>query len=937
METFLEKTADYILNNYINNTQNLTVVLPNRRGSLYLKKYISQKIAKPIFLPDIISIEDFIIKIAELEIADNVFLLLEFYKSYCNIEGDNAKDFQEVFKWAKQVLKDYNEIDLYLVNPDDIFKAIDEATVIKTWNLGAPLTPYQKRYLKFFQSLGLYYNEFANNLSQKKYAYQGFVYRRATEKINSFIKNSKNQTFLFAGLNALTPSEEKIIFTLKNEGYAKLLWDADEYYMTDTKQEAGFFLRRFKKLIKDNEFLWNENNISLNKKKINITGTQGKVLQAKHAGNILKEMINNNNNIENVALVLADEKLLFPVLNSIPKNLDKFNITMGAPLAQLPIAQVYESLFNLHLNSKVINGKTFFPATDIVEFIEHPYIYKLFESVFNNIIKNLKSGKAYFESNEVLNFSDNNNTKNLLKLIVSDWDNKPSKALCDFKSINNQLINIFSSNEKTTDNIEYEYIFHFQNIIKKFDDIIKQYDIEIGIKPFYSLFRHALNSVQLPFYGEPLCGLQIMGLLETRTLDFEKIILLSANEGVLPAGKSEPTFIPSDIRKIYRLPVTGDKDAVYAYHFYRLLHKCNELHIIYNTKQDTFGAGEKSRFIKQIEYELPQLNSNTIITNNIVTFNEININNANPIYIEKNEYIFNKLKARAIKGLAPSALNSYIACPLKFYFSQIAEIPEKDDDIYDINHARFGSAVHEVLDILYKNILNVIPQPEMLHQMRKDAHNITNWVFNNKFENFDISSGKNLLAYNAVQRIVENYLHYEEKRIKYNPDNFVVHLLEQTLNYTRIFNINDEEIEVLLKGKADRIDINANVARIIDYKTGKTYNNELNAEKADDLLINTNLSKCFQLLMYSYLFSKNENCRNSAFVAGIISVGSPTTGFMKAKLNNSSQLNISDLKEVEEVIFQIINQIFDKNIAFEQTKNLDNCKYCSYLPICSRD
>ena len=933
MQSFLDKTATYILENYTD-TKNLTVILPNRRAALYLKKHLAKKITKPIFCPEIFSIEDFIIKISGFEIADNFSLLLEFYKAYCEVELQNSKSFDEVFKWAKQVLKDYNEIDISLVDSDKIFIAVTEAAIIKTWNLGAPLTEHQKRYVYFYQSLGKYYTVFVQNLLNKKYAYQGLVYRKAAENIDNLIKTFDNEKFIFAGLNALTPAEEKIIFTLYNQGFAQLLWDADKYYVNNDLQEAGAFIRNYKLNI-NNEFLWLEDNIVQNPKTIHITATQGKVLQAKYAGNIIEQFVSENENINDIALVLADENLLFPVLNSLPENLKHFNITMGIPLGQLPAAEVLESVLRIHLNAKINNNKELFFTDDILLCFEHPYIFKLFGEDAINIIKKLRSTAACIDENKICSFTENEHSIELIKIIVSQWNDNPSMALRSFKKLNTELMKIFladNSNRK----IEYEYFYYLNRSINNFENIIKTFNIKTGIKTFYSLFKYALNSIRLPFYGEPLSGLQIMGLLETRTLDFKKIILLSANEGILPADKSEPTFIPFDVRKSFGMKHIREKYAVYAYHFYRLLHHCNEMYIIYNTQQDALSTNEKSRFLQQIEYELPKLNPNIKILNNIFTLNDIKTKNIKNISITKDNNVLNNIKARVVSGLFPTALNNYIACPLKFYYSEIACIPETDE-IYDINYARFGSIVHEVLNNLYLQLIGKCPSPEILQQMHKNVKNITSKVLNTNYQNIDITSGKNLLAYKAIIRMVENYLLYEENRLKKKSDGFIIYNLESILTYKTSLNINGKDIEIMIKGKPDRIETNGSVVRILDYKTGKTENRELKVDSEEGLTKNPELAKAFQLLMYAYLFNKNENFTANQFELGIISIAAPGEGIKKTCFKENYRITSNDLQSFEKVIFQIANELFNTEIPFTQTENREICKYCPYNTICGYD
>ncbi|HRS53359.1 MAG TPA: PD-(D/E)XK nuclease family protein [Bacteroidales bacterium] len=929
MEYFLQKAASYIISNYKDNIKNLKIIVPNKRSSLYLKKYISQKITEPIYCPEIMAIEDFIMKLSKLEIIDNTYLLLEFYKTYCDIETeDSKKNFQEVLRWAGQVLNDFNEIDLYLID-DNIFEAINEVAAIKTWNLGAPLTYYQKKYLTFYHSLKKYYNAFKNQLLKKGYSYQGLAFRMATEKLNT-IKN--DEKFVFLGFNALTPAEEKIIFTLQKNKLAEILWDVDNYYYSNTEHEAGQFLRRY--LSKNKNFNWLEYNIEKEEKEITITGVHGKVLQAKYAGRLIEEQLNQTNNVDKTAIILVDDKLLFPILNSIPKELNNFNITMGLPLRQLTISEIYQNLFDIHLNKKIIKNEEVFLSENIINFLKHPYIIRLLDNNYENIFtKNNHNSSIYISLKDFINNFYNNVNLNNLKLLLSSWEDNSITALNNMQSITNLLINSF------TTSTEKEYLSYFNNIFNKLSETIINLNLNIDIKSLYALFNNVLKYIKIPFYGEPLQDLQIMGLLETRTLDFEKIIILSANENILPTNSLTPTFIPADIRRAYGLPFSKGKDAIYAYHFYRLIQRSKKIHIIYNTKENDFNSGEKSRFIEQIETELPLVNPKIKIIKNILSFKEIQINSIKPISIIKDDLIINNIKEKAKKGFTPTDLNNFIACPLKFYFNQIAKIKDVDDDPYTINSYKFGSIIHEVLKRLYSKCLNSKISSEILTKMQSDVAQTIKGVIDQDFSNIDISTGQNFLAVVSIKKIIENYFSIEKECLANHPDdNFIVSMSEEELQFSTNININNEIIPITLKGKVDRVDTNNDIAFIIDYKTGKTDEKELVIYDFEDLTNDSKFAKSLQLLVYTFLFSKNKKCNANFFEAGIIQLRKSQNNIIKVRLNNSEKFEHGDLKKVEEKILSIIYNIFNKDIPFYQTDNVKEiCVFCPYITICGRD
>jgi hypothetical protein len=623
MTRFLEKTADYLYKSYGDSISDLCIVLPNRRAGLFLHKYLWKSIGKTIWAPAIFSIEDFLINLSGLRICDSVEVLFELYEIHKEMEGTNAQPFDEFTSWAQQLLGDFNEIDSYLVDASDLFTFLNEAKALSIWNLdNKPLTDFEKQYLRFFKSLYTYHKKLGERLLSSNLAYPGLLFKKTAGQINSLAEKMIWKKIIFAGFNAMTRAEEVIIENLVASEKAELLWDADTYYMEDDKQEAGFFLRMWKRKWKNKPFNWIEKDFESSTAKINIIGVPLHVGQAKLCGELLSGHLLKDQPAENTAVVMMDEQLLLPVLNSLPPVVNELNITMGLPLRQTPVYDLFDTIFRMHENTSKFErsenrDNEMFYYRDILKVLQHPYAAQMAGTllkgnafVLEELISEIRSGSRVFLGKEELIRAGTgifSGSLDFLEPVFDSWKD-PLKIIESLRRIVEYLRDGFvlktEEKESHTVRIEIEFLYAFSKIIYRLSTLIEKYHAIKDLRVFHSLFIQLAGLTSLPFYGEPLRGLQMMGMLETRTLDFDNLILLSVNEDLIPSGKTTPSFIPFDIRRHFHLPTYQHKNAVYAYHFYRLIQRAKQVYLLYNTESDELGGGEKSRFIKQIQQEL---------------------------------------------------------------------------------------------------------------------------------------------------------------------------------------------------------------------------------------------------------------------------------------------------------------------------------------------
>ncbi|MEJ6792519.1 MAG: PD-(D/E)XK nuclease family protein [Lacinutrix sp.] len=849
----------------------LCFILPSKRAGVFLRQELSAVVKKTIFSPTIISIEEFVEELAQLKPISNTELLFEFYNTYLELTPKKEQEPFETFsKWAQILLQDFNEIDRYLIDQENIFDYLSAIKTLDHWSLEDNKTSVVKNYLKFWEKLKLYYHHFSTTLIEKKTGYQGLIYREAVENIQNYCATN-TQKHIFLGFNALNSAEETIIQEFLNNDYAEVFWDIDEVFIENSIHDAGLFTRQHKvnwKYFNTNPFNWITNNYTKDKN-IEVFGVPKNIGQAKTIGSLLKEIAKEKPDFKSTAVVLGDENLLIPVLNSIPSEINMLNITMGFPLSSITLASLFEQLFAIHKKS----ADTYY-YKDIIGLLSHQYIRPLFNVDNINYATELidtikKNNLVYLSLTDLKTYSKSTNP--ILELVFSNWQNNAMFALetC-FKIIDS--IKDFLSLNKKENMLSLEYLFRFNKLFNELLRLNDDYSHINDISALFSIYKELLTSETLDFQGEPLQGLQVMGMLESRVLDFETVIISSVNEGVLPSGKSNNSFIPFDVKIENNLPTYKEKDAVYTYHFYRLLQRAKNIYILYNTEADVLTGGEKSRFINQLELEKIHTIKHTIITPIVPNF-ETSLKE-----ITKTEPVIKQLKELAKKGFSPSSLTSYVRNPLDFYYQKLLGIKDLEDVEETVAANTMGTVVHDTLEALYLPYIGKVLKIGDIDKMKPLIDSKTSQFFLKAYADGDMTKGKNLIIYEIAKRYVENFLKLEIQDLKQG-NTIKILALEQKAEIP--LNISELDFEVNLKGTVDRVDEYNGITRIIDYKTGKVLDNEVSIIDWEDLTSDyKKYSKSFQILAYAYMMNK-EKPLNFPIEAGIISFKNLQSGFLK--------------------------------------------------------
>ena len=942
---FIQNIIDYIFKNYDLSKDIVEVVFPNKRASIHFKRQIVSQLSKTSWMPITSSVQQAMEKWSGLHLVDSLDVALELM-SINDKDANNKVLKQNFFGLASQMAKDFDEIDQYKVDAKNLFESLNEVKIIENYTFSEYTLSNedsykaQSKYLQFFSSLINYYSALRLNLFSRKVGYYGMITRCLSElPTDELVKRIDGKKIVFAGFNALTTTEEDVVVRLVENGNAVMLWDLDEYYINDKKQEAGRFANDFfakhrnlaGKKDYDNEhhgisFIGNA--LSTAEKEINVISVSGSSVQA----NALQLMMEKR---ENSVVVLADEALLIPTLNSLPDSVGEINVTMGYPFANTPLYGFIDQIFRFQhsLSDSKID------LWPLASFCDADFIKLVFNGKdYDSLMSWLKDKQSSSDlSLHVKDFSS-------IGISGDNQEDGASEDLARFLTLSSTkwidskdcIENLKSILRVSLQKIKDESYFVKNQIsvagkvLNKVESLIKKYD-SVEILDLQMLILQIGREMSIAMKGEA-DGLQVMGLLETRNLDFDVVNMLSVNEGVIPKNKNSNSLIPYDVRKYYNLPTYNQQQAVYAYHFYRLLHNAKKINLFYNSLSDSSGLGEPSRFIRQIEYELVKKNPKVKLQHFQYKSPIINLK-SNIISVDKDDTMLKK-----ITKLSPTSISTYLRCSLQYYWKYIMNI-NCDEVNEEIQMNVIGSIIHNTLDELYRNFGNEIVTESKFLEVRNQYLDkcYQNALRNNNFRNGLPKTGFNSIIASVIDTMISRFLDNEHNIVKEN--SLRILCTEKELS----FHLNNVE----LHGFADRIDLLNDKLRVIDYKTGSVNPYDVsisaNAKQLQDMH-----DKSIQLIMYKYLFIKMLNSNtlglDEALIAhieqenivpGIIALQKMSNGVFELKVNNADLAN--DFEAQCDIMFeQLISDIFDKNNPFTQTDDTKVCGYCSFRNICKR-
>jgi hypothetical protein len=879
IESFIEQVVQNVKEHY-GSFNGLTFVLPSKRAGSFLKFAIERHSKETILCPKIYSIEHFIEELSGLSYLSQNHLLFHLYQTYVNTGNYEKESFDSFLTWAPTLLQDFNELDRYLVDAQALYDNLSAIQEIKHWSLDDSKTPLMTNYLAFWKNIYPIYNAFNAMLQAKGTGHQGLVYRKAYE--NLLLSTTKPTNHIFLGFNALNTAEEKIIDHILQNSDSHIYWDIDPYFLDDPIHDAGHFIRQHLKTWCPRNKAPNLTNTHyLSEKHIEIVGVPKNISQAKHVSKILYSIYEEQEDtkpLEDIALVLGDETLLAPILNAIPPKITAINITMGQPLHAMPVANYFTQFLEL----LALQTERGWYHKDLLQLLDHPTTQTI-DQKYHPVVQNLRRYLAKHNIiyiNWALLHRINDSQHPIINCLLNVDANSPSAVI---DQCLNLILILKEQGSKQGNPLLLEQLYRLSTVLNNLKDMIGQYDFIQNINTLKILFKELLSSETLDFEGNPMEGLQIMGMLESRNLDFDTVILTSVNEGILPAGKSQNSFIPFDLKQRFGLPTYKEKDAVYTYHFYRLIQRAKNIYLLYNTEPDTLEGGEKSRLIRQL---LTDDNRKDITEH--IAFPQLQYKPRPLEVIKKSPQLLNLIQTKAQRGFSPSSLGSYIKNPITFYKRHLLYIEDMQMVEENIAANTFGTIIHDALEELYTPYVGDYLSTSSLHKMKNKIQEVVARQFEKTHSNSSIATGKNYISFHVILKYIEKFIDLEIQDLKHNKIKLLS--LEQTLS----IQLNDKSLPypVTLKGKVDRVDAYNGQLRILDYKTGRVDRSNVEIIDWSTIIVEDRYNKAFQLLCYAYLFQQINHIPE--LLAGIISFKNLKEGVMLFGQKSSSHSKIKD-------------------------------------------
>jgi len=952
MSTFLNKIAQKLLEKHGNNMNNVLLVLPNNRLNLFLQNELAKCANSAILLPRTITLKGLVQELSDLVVPDQLTQIFELYKVYktqCLATNQEPQTIDRFLSWSRMLLADINEVDSQMADGENFFNILYHFKSLSNWQPGEDPNETVQNYLTFWEMLEGIYKNFNPALSNKGFAYDGMVYRNAAENIETLHEKIAEEQIYFVGFSAFNASEKKIVQYLLENRNTELLWDLDEYYLNNEAQEAGNFYRTYIKDFHIKNPSWVGNNITQSPKRVESIGAAGNIGQALAVCEILENHLKiTDDNASDTAIILADENMLLPLRHNLPASISNVNITMGLPFRSSQLYSLIELLFNMQQNRSRLQeerkSKLGYYHQDLKKLLNHAYLISYAKGA-NNLQETIAKNNMVFVSPKTI---EDSKSDTLAKFI---WQAEtPNELTNKTHALTDYLVEVFEQKVKaggTEYKVDMEYLYKLRTTLNRLEEIIAE-DENLEVGAYRQLLLDELKSINMPFEGEPLKGLQIMGMLESRGLDFKNVIILNLNEGIYPSGKSSNSFIPYDLRKAYGLNTYADKDSIFAYLFYRLFHKAENVYLLYNTERNDLGDSEKSRFIAQVELELAANYSTISYKNSLLNLKHQDDVPANEIIIEKHESLLKSIKRRLESGLSASALNVYNRCSLKYYFHYLANFKEEDEVEETLAANTFGTLVHEALDVIYQELskTNNTIDAVRLERFLKRPENIQEALDkvideDERLTAESLSHGKNKLLFEVSKLLIESFIKFDVRRIKdieQAGQSLTIESLEESLSYT----LDVSGIKVRMNGKADRIDDVNGQIQIIDYKTGNTEKNNVEIADIAEIKNNPQKEKALQLLFYALLYSRKKNngknIQSGIYTFRKMSKGIINFGIKEDKRGAKPDNNITNtmIDEFEQFIVESVTELADKNVPFKQTVELSHCEYCPYLGVCQR-
>lgn len=964
MKPFLYQVATLFYQQYGAEIHRLAFVFPNRRAGLFFQKYLSEISEKPLFSPSILTINDLFMQLSGKHPADKIQMLFRLYELYKQRSG-SSESFDEFIYWGEMLLNDFDDIDKYMVDVRMLFRNVsdlksldddfnylspEQVQAIRSfWSSFYPKgdSPNQQHFLELWEILYDLYAGLRTSLAKDGCGYDGMIFREVVEQLEKEpMSDFPFDQVVFVGLNALSVSEERLLLALQKKGVADFYWDYVGPWVTDPDNKASFFLERNLRLFPSRMQLPGTEPVQA---EIRVMGVPSAIGQAKQVYPILQALADEQQLTDESALrtaiVLPDEHLLVPVLNAIPEAIQHINVTMGYPLAGTPVAALMEYILTLQKNIRYVDRVPVFYFRDVLPILNHQYVMAAAPEEVSQLVKDMTAGNRIYVHAADLNRHE------LLSILFTPVQN--TEELSDFlihvlEALNACLRNKrpnpddeekISNSTQTTADIEQEFIFHYFATVNRMKEVMREAKIEMRLDTYFRLLKRMTDLITIPFEGEPLSGLQVMGVLETRALDFDRLIILSMNEGIFPLKKAANSFIPYNLRRGFGLPTYEHQDSVWAYHFYRLIRRAKQVTLLYDTRTTGLQTGEVSRFVHQLRYHYQYPLIDELVVYDVAS------SAVPPIFVQKTtevEKLLSDFLSGGTRALSASAINTYLDCPLKFYFSVLEQIQKEDEITETVERDVFGSILHKVMEDLYAPFKGKLVTADLLKLLRKDQPLLTGTIARAFAELFFKSpvvrplEGENFLTGEMIRKYAEKIL---EQDACFTP----FHYIKSEKKVRATITLSDRRV-VQLKGFIDRVDSLDRVLRIVDYKTGSGKLDFESVEGLFDKEAKDRPKAVMQVFLYAWMYQQLPEytgmpiqpaiyCLRTLFQRSFNPVVEQKKGRGKADKVNSFQEFVADF---EGKLRQCLDEIFNLDIPFTQTETGKACAYCSFRGLCGK-
>ena len=905
MRPFLERLSELLLQRHPDDLGSVAVVLPGKRAGLHLRKYLAKKKGGPLWSPEIMDMGTFLQRLAGVEQGDTMDLLLKLYDTYRGIHGQGADPLETFLEWAPTTLRDMSEVDAHLIDHARFYKDLRDYHELEEWSFGlGELSPMQHRTNQEWRATGELHRAFTERMRSEKLGTSGFVARCAATRLEMNGALPWEHVW-FAGLNALDPATTRTMERIKEQGRARVAWDADPFYLDDPLQEAGRYLRRSIDTLGIGE-LPPQAGILEKERRIRKVETPNALAQAVYVAQRLTEMSTEER--ADAAIVLAQEDLLLPLLQRLPGDIGRVNVTMGLPLATLPA----QGLVDHYLGLQDRSTKQEIDVSSLLSLFTHPFLQEGVAT--RRIIDGLNSAPhprlSVEELDAVIHGSGSSHVGVIRRVL---------EAVGDDARIEEGLSALFDWADATpiTDPLMREQLAQMRRLQQRLGRLLQRVDLGlIGPRSYRLIRERLLREERISFLGEPLQGLQVMGLLETRTVDHEHLIIVGMNEGALPRSDAAASWIPFDLRRHHGLPLPADAEAITAYNFQRAMHLASRVEWVLTTGEGS-GADGPSRFIAQWEHEV--IGCSRTVLEQVNTTTTVAVRNMRPLVVPKNEDIQQRSRALCERGLSPSALGTWLRCPLDFYFKYIVGVEEKDPADGRLGSDVLGNAVHNTLQRLLSPYIGQELKPEQLAEARDQVHAVLRDELSKELTPTTLDHGHYRLRREMAARAMSDHLLAEEERCRKGSTRILA--IESTAQ-AELAN------GVRLKGRLDRIDLRDGRLTILDVKTGSVQEKELRLADLSRESITPERTYALQLLVYLFAYMKQHPEVERASAA-ILPLQRPRQAVGESlRISGEEVIDRSQLPAIEALLVALVEEMLDPTIPFAHREASRYCRVC---------